>query len=139
VAAWVALPLASRSYSTYSNQHWTMRFWWLPGWLCLSYSTYSNQHWSMHFDWLPGWLCLSWLRLLLLVSCWVILLYLLKPALEHAFWMAAWVALPLLAWIVIAIQLFWCCYCTYWLSEDRERRACTGPTLKAKWFLLKVA
>jgi hypothetical protein len=31
--------------------------------------------------------------------------YLLKPALEHAFWVAAWVALPLLAWIVIAIQL----------------------------------
>jgi hypothetical protein len=32
--------------------------------------------------------------------------YLLKPALEHAFWVAAWVALPLAAWLVIASQLF---------------------------------
>jgi hypothetical protein len=31
--------------------------------------------------------------------------YLLKPALEHAFWVAALVALPLVAWIVIASQL----------------------------------
>jgi hypothetical protein len=31
--------------------------------------------------------------------------YLLKPALEHAFWVAAWVALPLAAWLVIASQL----------------------------------
>jgi hypothetical protein len=31
--------------------------------------------------------------------------YLLKPALEHAFWVAARVALPLVAWIVIASQL----------------------------------
>jgi hypothetical protein len=99
----------------------------------------------MHFGRLPGWLGLSQLGLLLLVSCWVtraskserelVLLYmsedrefyLLKPALEHAFWVAALVALPLAAWLVIASQL---------LSHESERelRERTGPTLKAKWF-----
>jgi hypothetical protein len=39
--------------------------------------------------------------------------YLLKPALEHAFWVAAWVALPLAAWLVIASQL---------LGHESERR-----------------
>ena len=68
--------------------------------------------WNMHFGSLPGWLCLSQLGLLLLVSCWVTRanedreFYLLKPALEHAFWVAAWVALPLAAWLVIASKLF---------------------------------
>jgi hypothetical protein len=69
----------------------------------------------MRFGWLPGWLCLSQLGLLLLVSCWVIYCYCtywlsedtyyLKPALAHAFWVTAWVAWPLAAWLVIASQL----------------------------------